>query len=82
MLNKLDKHEWDPNCSFCMANPWLQETKQVADLLPKLIDEEHVIMSHIEYMESEIDVIEITNPKEKLQLYDNVNHSLGVIRKN
>jgi DNA repair exonuclease SbcCD ATPase subunit/predicted MPP superfamily phosphohydrolase len=78
MVSKLDKHEWDPNCSFCMANPWLQETKQVADLLPKLIDEEHVIMSHIEYMESEIDVIEITNPKEKLQLYDNVTHSLGV----
>ena len=38
MVSKLDKHEWDPNCKYCMANPWLHETKQVADLLPKLKD--------------------------------------------
>ncbi len=43
MVSKLDKHEWDEDCSYCMANPWLRETKQVADLLPKLIDEEQAI---------------------------------------
>jgi hypothetical protein len=45
MVSKLDKHEWDENCDFCMANPWLHETKQVADLLPKLKDEEDDIIS-------------------------------------
>ena len=47
MLSKLDKHEWDENCSYCMANPWLKETKQVADLHPKLINERNDILQQI-----------------------------------
>ncbi len=80
MVSKLDKHEWDENCSFCMANPWLQETKQVADLLPKLIDEEQAIEFDIKHFEDGIAKIEHEDkPKEKLQvlaqLKDNVNDS-------
>ena len=48
MVSKLDKHEWDEDCSFCMANPWLKETKQIADYLPKLIDEEQQILFDID----------------------------------
>ena len=78
MVSKLDKHEWDEDCSYCMANPWLQETKQVADLLPKLIDEEQVIEFDIKHFEDGIAKIEHEDkPKEKLQvlaqLKDNLN---------
>jgi DNA repair exonuclease SbcCD ATPase subunit/predicted MPP superfamily phosphohydrolase len=80
MVSKLDKHEWDEDCSYCMANPWLQETKQVADLLPKLIDEEQVIEFDIKHFEDGIAKIEHEDkPKEKLQvlaqLKDNLNDS-------
>jgi len=68
IVSKLDKHEWDENCSFCMANPWLHETKQVADLLPKLIDEEQVIEFDIKHFEDGIVKIEhYDKPKEKLE---------------
>mgnify|MGYP001349633615 CR=1 FL=1 len=68
MVSKLDKHEWDENCSFCMANPWLHETKQVADYLPKLIDEEQQILFDIDDISETIIGIEKNMPKEKLEL--------------
>ena len=67
MVSKLDKHEWDEDCNFCMANPWLKETKEVADLLPKLIDEEQVIEFNIKHFEDNIVKIKHQDkPKEKL----------------
>ena len=36
MVDKLDNHKWDPNCEYCMANPWLQDTKIEAEKLPQL----------------------------------------------
>jgi DNA repair exonuclease SbcCD ATPase subunit len=73
MVSKLDKHEWDEDCSYCMANPWLQETKQVADLLPKLIDEEQSIEFDIKHFEDGIAKIEHEDkPKEKLQALDSL----------
>jgi DNA repair exonuclease SbcCD ATPase subunit len=78
MVSKLDKHEWDENCSYCMANPWLQETKQVADLLPKLIDEEQQIIFDIESIGSSIDVIVIEAPQEKLDIVANMKQLLGI----
>ena len=80
MVSKLDKHEWDEDCSYCMANPWLKETKQVADLLPKLIDEEQVIEFNIKHYEDGIAKIQHEDkPKEKLdvlaKLKNNVNDS-------
>ena len=36
MVSKLDEHKWDPNCEFCMANPWLKDTQAVAKELPDL----------------------------------------------
>jgi len=69
IVSKLDKHTWDENCSFCMANPWLLEKKQVADLLPKLIDEEQVIEFDITHFEDGIAKVEHEDkPKEKLEL--------------
>jgi len=79
MVSKLDKHEWDENCSFCMANPWLQETKQVADFLPKLIDEEQSIMFDIDDIGGQIADIETNEkPQAKLDALANMKHLLGI----
>ena len=78
MVSKLDKHEWDPECKFCMANPWLHETKQVADLLPKLIDEEQAITFDIDDIGNKIADILDTKPKEKLAALSNMKHALGI----
>jgi DNA repair exonuclease SbcCD ATPase subunit len=78
MVSKLDKHEWDPDCKFCMANPWLHETKQVADLLPKLKEEEELILFDIKHFESGIDKVEDEKPKEKLKALADIKHSLGI----
>jgi len=78
MVSKLDKHEWDENCSFCMANPWLHETKQIADYLPKLIDEEQQILFDIDDIAETIIDIEKNMPKEKLELLSEMKHSLGI----
>ena len=67
MVSKLDKHEWDEDCSFCMANPWLKETKEVADLLPKLKEEEFGIITHIQETDNNIVSINEIKPKEKLK---------------
>tara|TARA_R110001592_G_scaffold12397_3_gene59210 strand:- start:21032 stop:24193 length:3162 start_codon:yes stop_codon:yes gene_type:complete len=78
MVSKLDKHEWDENCSFCMANPWLHETKQVADYLPKLIDEEQQIMFDIEDISGRITDIEIKQkPQEKLKVLSDMKTTSG-----
>ena len=79
MVSKLDKHEWDPECKFCTANPWLQETKQVADWLPKLIDEEQAIIFDIDDISGRIDDIEINQkPEKKLTALEDIKHILGI----
>ena len=79
MVSKLDKHEWDPNCKYCMANPWLHETKQIADLLPKLIDEEQQIVFDIDDIGGRIADIETKEkPETKLQVLSEIKHSLGI----
>ena len=79
MVSKLDKHEWDPNCKYCMANPWLHETKQIADLLPKLIDEEQQIVFDIDDIGGRVADIETNKkPETKLQVLSEIKHSLGI----
>ena len=68
MVSKLDKHEWDPECKFCMANPWLQETKQIADLLPTLIDEEQQLLFDIDDIRTKIDNLQKDDPQYKIDI--------------
>ncbi len=68
MVSKLDKHEWDPECKFCMANPWLHETKQVADLLPKLIDEEQQILFDIDDIVNKTNVLLKDDPQYRVDI--------------
>jgi len=74
MVSKLDKHEWNPDCKFCMANPWLQETKQIADFLPKLKAEELQLQDNFEHCEGQIEYIETKGkPEEKLNAVSALN---------
>jgi len=34
--SKLGDHKWDPNCEYCMANPWLHEAQKASNDLPVL----------------------------------------------
>tara|TARA_R110002074_G_scaffold4913_4_gene24055 strand:- start:11615 stop:12592 length:978 start_codon:yes stop_codon:yes gene_type:complete len=61
-----------------MANPWLHETKQVADLLPKLKDEENDIIKSLEYSNTVKEGLELFKPKEKLKSLADIKHSLGI----
>jgi len=78
VVSKLDKHEWDENCSYCMANPWLQETKQIVDYLPKLIDEEQKIVFDIDDIGHKIADLLEQKPQEKLTVLSNMKHALGI----
>ena len=68
MVSKLDKHEWDPNCKYCMANPWLHETKEIADLLPDLNLQEKEIKDSIKKFNDDIQNIKELKVEEKLNL--------------
>jgi DNA repair exonuclease SbcCD ATPase subunit/predicted MPP superfamily phosphohydrolase len=66
MVSKLNNHKWDPNCEFCMANPWLQDTQSVAKELPSLETEYDVIDTAktrltdlIDQSEAEYDLIKL-----------------------
>jgi len=47
MVSKLEKHQWDPNCKYCMANPWLQDTKKASERLPELQKEYTTLQAEI-----------------------------------
>ena len=68
MVSKLDKHEWDPNCKYCMANPWLHETKEIADLLPDFNLQEKEIKDSIKKFNDDIQNIKELKVQEKLNL--------------
>ena len=69
MVSKLDKHEWDPECKFCMANPWLHETNDVASLLPSLIDTEQQIHFDIDHYNKLYEqLVNNDKPQQKLDL--------------
>jgi len=39
MVDKLHNHKWNPDCEYCMANPWLRDTKVQAEKLPRLLED-------------------------------------------
>jgi DNA repair exonuclease SbcCD ATPase subunit len=61
MSDKLEKHKWDPNCEYCMANPWLQETKHIADRLDVFRDDYAIIFNHIVEIDGKIAELESLN---------------------
>ena len=68
MVSKLEKHQWDPNCKYCMANPWLQDTKKASEQLPILQEEYKTLQSEIANIWPHCDMYDIN--KEYVQLGD------------
>jgi DNA repair exonuclease SbcCD ATPase subunit/predicted MPP superfamily phosphohydrolase len=60
MVSKLEKHQWDPNCKYCMANPWLQDTKKASERLPVLQLEYNDIQSELEKLWPQCDMYDIS----------------------
>lgn len=66
MVSKLEVHQWDEDCEYCMANPWLHETKTAADQLPDLIERKNGISKDVETAEARLDEINNIGPSEML----------------
>lgn len=49
---KLTNHKYDPECEFCMANPWLHETKNIIDTIPFLELQIKTLNTEIDKMEA------------------------------
>jgi len=54
LVSKLDQHEWDPECEYCIANPWLQDTQTAAKKLPKIQEDCSKIVNEISALSKEI----------------------------
>ena len=67
IVSKLDKHQWDPNCQYCMANPWLQESKETVDKLPDLIEQRDM------YQQQLTDLMVLYNKLSNDKIYDKLN---------
>jgi len=66
MVSKLEKHQWDPNCKYCMANPWLQDTKKASERLPALQLEYINIQSELEKLWPQCDMYDISQKYVKI----------------
>lgn len=74
MVSKLTHHQWDPNCKYCVANPWLKETQTSADQLPVLVQE----LSNLEKeLEMTTNSIELYNVKDRILLYHELERQLN-----
>ena len=75
MMSKLEQHKWDPNCEYCMANPWLHDTKLAADQLPILRKE----MEAYEFQVSQLLLaIDDTNVQQRIDTYHKMVSELNV----
>jgi len=70
MVSKLDNHQWDPECEYCVANPWLRDTKQLADKLPELESQKINYQNQIDEIQSKIDAITALKPYEHISEYN------------
>lgn len=80
MTSKLDDHKWNPDCEYCMANPWLHETKTIAEKLPELQNRLGIINNQVKLVQDNLQKIDIQNVKDKLIEYDNLEDKKRKIR--
>ena len=52
LVDKLDDHEYDPNCKFCVQNPFVQDAESAKKLLPILQAEHDEILTKINALHS------------------------------
>jgi DNA repair exonuclease SbcCD ATPase subunit/predicted MPP superfamily phosphohydrolase len=70
MMSKLQTHQWDPNCQYCMANPWLLETKLIADRLPQLHDYRDQLQDSIALNKQKINELQADSLYDQLSDYN------------
>lgn len=61
MVDKLDNHKWDPTCEYCMANPWLHDTKLEAEKLPQLLKDHDNLLIEIADIKTNFPEVSATN---------------------
>jgi len=74
MLSKLENHQWDTNCQYCVANPWLQDTQIAANRLPELRDEMMTLMTTVRDIEQELHQSDV---KEQISRYYELQRELN-----
>lgn len=80
MVSKLEKHQWDPNCKYCMANPWLQDTKKASERLPVLLDEYKSIQNEIAEIWPQCDMYDVSQEYVRIGELEN-QHSKLILTK-
>ena len=80
MADKLEKHKWDPNCEYCMANPWLQETKNIADRLDMFRDDYINIHSWIVELDGRIANLESLQLTQSETVYNTVQREISELQ--
>ena len=72
IVSKLEQHQWDPNCQFCVANPWLQETIDTSKQLPKLHEQRRELSSQLDDMKTAYDVLMLEKIFDRLNEYSSL----------
>lgn len=48
-IEHLKNHEYDPNCQYCISNPFVQRAEEAKEKLPELLNELKQVQSEIKY---------------------------------
>lgn len=78
-INRLADHEYDPNCQYCVNNPFVSHAKQAEADLPKLlfnIREQEAYIANL--VEERISILETVNPI--LERYEELTDEIGALR--
>ena len=54
-ISHLDSHEYDPNCKYCVNNPFVQKASEAKDKLPETIEKHESLKSEIQSLTREHD---------------------------
>ena len=69
-INKLEEHEYDPDCEYCVKNPWVKDAHEVRDRYPSLIENRSILYKTYENLNSKIS--ELKKHKLTLETYDKI----------
>lgn len=56
-ISHLDTHEYDPECEYCISNPFVQKAEEAKQILPDKESEYIVLKSKLQEVESDISVL-------------------------
>lgn len=65
-IEHLENHEYDPNCQYCVKNPFVEKAILARDKKPEIEKDLNVVISKIYDLSNEISLIPWENPKNEL----------------